>query len=89
MWGPEDLYLQAPMGIGCLEDLSLIGFPGHRRPRGLILWSLPHGTRCLGNLEYFTHGVVAGADLQVGPGGPWHTLSQAHRGPTRPGRPFG
>jgi hypothetical protein len=24
---------------------------------------------------------VAGADLQGGPGGPWHTLSQAHQGP--------
>jgi hypothetical protein len=23
----------------------------------------------------------SGADLQGGPGGPWHTLSQAHRGP--------
>jgi hypothetical protein len=27
---------------------------------------------------------AAGADPQGGPGGPWHTLSQAHRGPTRP-----
>jgi hypothetical protein len=25
--------------------------------------------------------VQTGADLQGGPGGPWHTLSRAHRGP--------